>query len=145
MKKIENLEKEKIERENILEKENNKIKEIIKKEEEENQIKLNEIYKKYEKHRKEMKVTHDQNMMKQEEECNKELKRLENKHIENKRENENERQKIEQAFINDRININDNFLKAMNRIEESHNIMMDYINGIHQYNINQLNNNYYVY
>ena len=137
---MENIEKEKLERGSKLEKEKNKIIEILKKQEEENQFKLNEIHNKYEGQRKEMKIIHGQKMIKIKEESNKELKRLEDQHIENKRNNENERQKIEQDFFNKRININNNFLEEMNRIEESHNIRIDYINGIHQHNMNELNN-----
>ena len=138
--KMENIEKEKLERGSKLEKEKNKIIEILKKQEEENQFKLNEIHNKSEGQRQEMKIIHGQKMIKIKEESNKELKRLEDQHIENKRNNENERQKIEQDFFNKRININNNFLEEMNRIEESHNIRIDYINGIHQHNMNKLNN-----
>ena len=93
-----------------------------------------------------MKIIHDQKMIIQEEEYIKEQKRLEDKRLENKRKNEKERQKFEQDFLNDKININNNFLEEKKRIEDSHNIMMDYIDCIYQYNINLLNNNYnYVY
>ena len=45
-------------------------------------------------------------------------KKVKDKHLENKRKNENERQKIYQAFLIDRINKNNNFLEEMNRIKE---------------------------
>ena len=89
-----------------------------------------------------MKNIHEKKMLKQEEEYIKEQKRLEDKQLENKRRNEKERQKIEQDFLIDKININKNFLEEKKRLEGSHNIMMDYIEGIYQNNINLINNNY---
>ena len=92
-----------------------------------------------------MKVNHEKTMLKQEEEDKKAQKRLEAKHLENKRKNEKEKQKIEQDFLIDRININNNFLEEMKRIKETHNIKMDYIKRVYQYNMNQITNNNFVY
>ena len=80
--------------------------------------------------------------MKQQEDFLKEKKIIEDIYNLNKQKNEEERKKIEYNDLKEKIRLKNNYINDIKKIVESHNLAMDYINGIYQYRMNELYNSY---